>query len=478
MNQTDIVRDDSELHSEQIIAQMETILRSRHFCHAKSLERFLRHVVTKKLAGVEHELKEYTIGVEVFRRGEAFDQRTDAVVRVQAGALRKKLAVYYDEEGFADPVLIEIPKGCYVPCFIHRQFLANPASEVVDDAPVVNEARNYSAPRVAPHWAGVRRIAATFVIGVVVAVAFQQWWRDHTATRAETVLGSAKESNTEGVDPAYLPLWGKFLEPGVSNVLAYGTPQFFGTDGLYFREVQVNSANEIVPGTRLMKIQKNLHKPLAPAEIYTGVGETHGVYLLSRFFWKTGHDLRVSRNRLIGWDDLKDCNLVFLSSMRFHTLAKELPFPTDFVISEDTEAHVINLRPGPNEEPEYHTTTSQGSQYSYAVITLWPGKLANRRVLVLSGVNTWCTLAAAEYVTEPEHLRQLDQHLAECRDRSGAKEHQMYFQVLVRVEIKDDQPVAINYVTHHDLDIALPAPQDTPPISDTASVSGKLKPIH
>ena len=91
-------------------------------------------------------------------------------------------------------------------------------------------------------------------------------------------------------------------------------------------------------------------------------------------------------------------------------------------------------------------------QSIYAVVTLWRAA-GNRRVLVLSGFDTWGTLAAAEYVTEPEHLRQLNQHLAECRERAGAPEHAPYFQVLLRAEVKDNQPVAISYVTHHDLDV-------------------------
>ena len=49
--------------------------------------------------GNREELKEYSLGVEVFDRGEAFDPRTDTIVRVQARRLRSKLKDYYDAEG-------------------------------------------------------------------------------------------------------------------------------------------------------------------------------------------------------------------------------------------------------------------------------------------------------------------------------------------------------------------------------------------
>jgi hypothetical protein len=60
-----------------------------------------------------NEVKEYSLGVEVFGRGEAFDPRTDTIVRVQARRLRSKLKDYYDAEGQTDPIVIELPKGHY-----------------------------------------------------------------------------------------------------------------------------------------------------------------------------------------------------------------------------------------------------------------------------------------------------------------------------------------------------------------------------
>lgn len=472
MTYQEFVREPSELADEQIILQLETVLASKHFCNARSLERFLRYVVMKKLAGEECELKEYTIGVEVFQRGAAYDPRTDAVVRVQASMIRKKLAVYYAEEGHLDTVLIDLPKGHYVPRFVYRQHDERQTAEIeVDDnSPTVF---NHAAP--SPSQVAVRstsrlHLVVTFVIGLITAVALQQWRGQAAPQKKETLLSTqaVEESKKEKLDPAFLPLWEKFLEPGASNFLAYGTPQFFNVDGVYLRDVQVNSAADIVPGTRLMAIQKDLSRPLAPAEIYTGVGETHGVYLLSKFFWKASRDLRVARSRMIGWDDVKTYNLIFLSSMRFHTLAKELPFPTDFVISPEVNGNVINLHQQGGEQPVYARSSSQDTAYSYAVVTLWPGKTPNRRVLVLSGSDTWSTLAAAEYATDPRYLRGLNHHLAKCRDKVGAKEHAPYFQVLLRVEVKDSHPIAISYVTHHDLDI--PDSNDETPIKETAGL--------
>ena len=97
--------------------QLERLLASATFKQVDRLKRFLSFIVLESIGGRSTELKEYVIGVEVFRRGESFDPRTDNIVRVKAGKLRTRLETYYETEGRGDPILIEYPKGRYVPVF-------------------------------------------------------------------------------------------------------------------------------------------------------------------------------------------------------------------------------------------------------------------------------------------------------------------------------------------------------------------------
>jgi serine/threonine-protein kinase len=101
--------------------QLARILRSETFQQADRLKRFLTFVVTEAIAGRQAELKEYVIGVQVFRKEETFDPRTDPIVRVQARRLRAKLVRYYREEGRPDSLIIELPKGGYAPLFRARE---------------------------------------------------------------------------------------------------------------------------------------------------------------------------------------------------------------------------------------------------------------------------------------------------------------------------------------------------------------------
>jgi len=100
--------------------QLARILRSETFQQADRLKRFLTFVVSEAISGRQEELKEYVIGVQVFRKEESFDPRTDPIVRVQARRLRAKLVRYYREEGRADALVIDLPKGGYAPIFRPR----------------------------------------------------------------------------------------------------------------------------------------------------------------------------------------------------------------------------------------------------------------------------------------------------------------------------------------------------------------------
>lgn len=95
------------------------ILRSPGFIHALRMRRFLEFVVQETLVGRAGQLCEYSIGLSVFDRGEAFEPALDPIVRNDARRLRQKLAEYYAQirSDSSDRIFIAIPKGQYVPTF-------------------------------------------------------------------------------------------------------------------------------------------------------------------------------------------------------------------------------------------------------------------------------------------------------------------------------------------------------------------------
>lgn len=101
-----------------VTAQLEKILASATFMNSERLSRFLRFAVQAAAQGRTAQLKEYAVALAVFDKRDSFDPRYDPIVRVEAGRLRTRLKNYYETEGQQDPLLIDLPKGSYVPRFV------------------------------------------------------------------------------------------------------------------------------------------------------------------------------------------------------------------------------------------------------------------------------------------------------------------------------------------------------------------------
>lgn len=126
-----------------IQAQLDRISESAKFDSSRRSVDFLQFVVKKSLACLDREISQHSIAGAVYGRGDDFDPSTDPIVRMQAGRVRRCLEHYYLTAGVADPVLIDLPKGSYVPTFRMRE----PAAE---DLPAVTERDDWPTLLVAP----------------------------------------------------------------------------------------------------------------------------------------------------------------------------------------------------------------------------------------------------------------------------------------------------------------------------------------
>ena len=90
---------------------------SPYFSHSKRLPNFLRFVVEHTLAGDAENIKERTLGIEIFGRDAAYDTAADPIVRVTAAEIRKRMAQYYQDPAHEEELRISLPSGSYIPHF-------------------------------------------------------------------------------------------------------------------------------------------------------------------------------------------------------------------------------------------------------------------------------------------------------------------------------------------------------------------------
>ena len=116
-----------EVSAELVRSQLEKILISSTFIHSERLRRFLRFCVEQATQGKPENLREYVIALEVFDRPDSYSPAADPIVRVEARRLRSKLQHYYETEGSGDLLIIDVPKGSYLPTFQLRRPVIAPA---------------------------------------------------------------------------------------------------------------------------------------------------------------------------------------------------------------------------------------------------------------------------------------------------------------------------------------------------------------
>jgi len=163
------------------------VLSSSSFSSAARSSRFLRYVVEETLAEHQDSIKESVLGSEVFDRVRDFDPRIDGIVRVEATKLRSRLAEYYAGEGAAAAILIDIPKGGYVPRFTLRATTTGDEKNWVAD-----QATNPPPPRPAAAGNSTLRIglAAVMIFALLGASAWYFRSRSRATTPTSTNLKS------------------------------------------------------------------------------------------------------------------------------------------------------------------------------------------------------------------------------------------------------------------------------------------------
>jgi hypothetical protein len=154
--------------------QMVRLLAHPLFANSKRYPALLAYVVEQTLLGNASDLKERSIGIEVFGREPSYDANADPIVRITAGEVRKRLSQYYYDATHQGELVVELPIGSYIPVFLPFDVPAEPepveaAPESVT-APTIPAAppRAPEAPRPQP-WR-LRWIVAGFLVVLASAI--------------------------------------------------------------------------------------------------------------------------------------------------------------------------------------------------------------------------------------------------------------------------------------------------------------------
>jgi hypothetical protein len=424
-----------EIGREDKLDELGRVLESRSMHGSENLKSFLKFVVDKSLCDDTDQLKEYTIATEVFGRSNHFSPRNDSVVRVQASRLRSKLHEYYATEGKADRVRIELPKGHYNPVFSVVDSVPDDSQAPLNTLQEPNGAIATATPltavdKVSRHWKERRWLLAASGVTLFLVVVISLVFRDR--------------------GPG--PVWEPFLRAGDQTLLVLSNPPVYRftnsrdpdaliRDSITLTPNQIKRIEELL-GDKFM-IRNSPGQIILSKEQFTGMGEAIGLYCLTDLF-RSGPSSAPEAKPNVSAEDLKNHNIILLGSVWVNEWSGKLPIKEDFAYTRN--ATIENRNPQPGEEPEYSPQfdSAGGLVEDYALITVKPNISGKNTVMILAGIHSEGTQAAAEYVAIPEYLTNLNQRLLQF---SGPK----YYQALLKVAVDNGIPTTISLLSVHEL---------------------------
>jgi len=445
---------------DDIQKQLNKLIHSKSFRHASALQRLLQYLIFKALEDPFADIKEYTIGMEVFDRGPDYDPQSDTIVRVQIHRLRLKVKEYYEGEGIADPILVDIPKGHYIPTFEFRNgaVKANPTDSIAPEnkeqtLPTVAAAPPPAQPQ-APSTAKrflsrtpalVVLVLLIFTVGIFVGSRWQQW---RGGTSGGAALGRAPNA---ALRDAAVDFWRGFLGNDSSPVVGYADAVYLvdGAEDLFrFRRGASDYTGTVVDPHLAQQFASSPALVARAGPLYyedgnTGTGDLQSVFVLTRLFTQMGLQMLVKRCRLITIDDLQQHDVILLGSPEENDAVAQLSRPSDFVwnrldVADPWKGEYVNRHPQPGESLSYKTERDPSTQEikaDFGLITLQPGAVPNRRIIMLGGLDTSGVAGAAQFVTSPTHMAELRSRLESVSAWKGDGVPPS-FQALLRVDVE------------------------------------------
>src|ERR1700739_968665 len=173
-------------------AKLDRMLASSYFSHSKRFPNFLRFVVDHTLSGTVDNIKERTLGIEIFGRDAGYDTASDPIVRVTAAEIRKRTAQYYQDPKHSEELRITLPSGSYVPQF---HWPTNGTEQNVPVAVALPETLEVGEDIATSKWPARRWLVAAGIAGISIAVvagvlAWQQLQRGALEAFWDPILNS------------------------------------------------------------------------------------------------------------------------------------------------------------------------------------------------------------------------------------------------------------------------------------------------
>jgi hypothetical protein len=419
-----------DLRSDARWQLVQRILSSTPFQKSTRLRDLLQYIAEQTMHGNAHDLTEQHIGNILFHKPSDYSPIEDSSVRVHVRQLRLKLHEYFNEEGRAEPVILDIPKGSYAPVFRAVQKAAPTAATVEPDlVPVLAWPRREMLPWLVCGVLAIvcamlaNRVLTPRTAGAVRTPAALSWpFSQIFDVRHQTVIVVA--------DSNY----------GMSRILA-SQP---GSLDQYLRgeSLQLPIVSKTAPADSRLSDYIS-HSTL------TSFADVTDVVSLYKMAGSLQSQVSVRYPRDLRTRELDHNNFIFIGSPGSNPWVTLLQDKLNFRESESVVGNsakvFVNKKPLPGEQPQYTGLQWTGTMgEDYATIALLPNATHDGSVLALQGLQQEGTEAAGRFLVDEENRRQLMTTLGISAADGSSQE--IWFEALIRARAVSGAPSSTTLV--------------------------------
>jgi hypothetical protein len=402
---------------------LRLILESHPFRTSKQCQDLLRYIVQHSLTGDGAALRERIIGAQVFHREPSYDTNEDPVVRVRAVDVRKRLAQYYQSlEAGVSTLHIELQPGSYRAHFTYNRPLETDPPPVAAIPEVAGKELDNVQPPIArkARWLPSRpRKLAVLALSVLIVAGATAWIATRTTPQerfwAPIVTAKQPVLIYLGANVAYL-----FSSDFLARYrAAHGIPN---TGREFFVDLP--------PGSSV-----RAEDMLPVKDTFVTTGDVSTIVELTTLLrdWKRPFVLRTGNDLSFG--DLRARPTMMVGAFNnFWTLELTNDLPYSF-----RQGVRIFNRDHPEQSWSVPLDARSSSGDDYALITRLLTSKTGGPAMTVAGIGEFGTLAAAEFLTSPEKMRDL----LKTAPRGWENKN---MQAVLKVKVVGYQPVAVQVV--------------------------------
>ena len=366
-----------EVERAAIQAQLERILTNPLFKNSKRYPNLLRYVVERTLDGHPGELKERTLGIEVFGREPDYDTNLDPVVRTTAAEIRKRLAQYYQEPNHETEPRIDLPLGSYAARF--QAPVAKPAP-ITPSARLTEPALVPLAPPIQVARLPRRVLLLVALLGIPALIILAGWLKPSTPHSALDRL------------------WSPVLDSSSPVLLCVGQRPFVGFSATEPKSSSGQVQYAATPQTTLFQLYYLGSQNVAFPDVMT-LGRLAG------FLQAKGKAYHIRGESSTTFEDLRDGPVVLIGAFN-NDWSMRLVGPRRFSFERDGDTFWIKDVQNPSDK-------SHAANYAmpylsltddFALVSRVLDPVTERMVVLAGGLTGYGTVAAGEFLSNPAYM--------------------------------------------------------------------------